>query len=356
MKKRLLLSILFLAALRLAAYEVLLIGDMHYDNADLHPGPLSDVTRAELKRNLAAWESSIPALLDQAGKTARGRVEFTVQLGDFVQGDFESEELHARALRESLAIMREKLPAPLYLVKGNHDIRGKGALAAFRKEIFPYLEATTGGPLGIPGCADYVIRKGRDLFFFCDSIASSPRLCDWMEKTIAGVPDLRHLFVVTHFPVVVCEDGLTWCLLMGKMSTLEQQTRLLTMLTRHNAIVLAAHTHYLSRVDYAEPGVPGKITQMTFFSMPVPDDEKFYEITLTPEEYWAQKGVQHDLRSRFRPITERFIGRISDLHYFHPRGGFFILQVEDDGAVKVVDHFNGSPEPGHVFTLVEGKK
>ena len=53
MKKRLLLSILFLAALRLTAYEALLIGDLHYDNADLHPGTLSEVSRRELARNLA---------------------------------------------------------------------------------------------------------------------------------------------------------------------------------------------------------------------------------------------------------------------------------------------------------------
>ena len=138
MKKRLLLSILFLAAVRLAAYEALLIGDLHYDNAGLHPGKLSEVSRNELKRNLAAWETAIPTLLDNAGKAARGRVDFTIQLGDFVQGDYEAEELHRRAQREILAMLREKLPAPIYLVKGNHDIRGKGAVAAFNKDIIPY--------------------------------------------------------------------------------------------------------------------------------------------------------------------------------------------------------------------------
>ena len=353
MKKRLLLSILLLAAARLTAYEALLIGDLHYDNADLHPGKLSEVSRNELKRNLAAWESAIPTLLDNAGKAARGRVDLTIQLGDFVQGDYDAEELHRRAQRDILTMLREKLPAPIYLVKGNHDIRGKGAVAAFNKDIIPYLEETAKQPMAHPRAADYAIRKGRDLYLFCDSIVSSPELYDWMEKQIAAVPDLRHLFIVTHFPVIVCEDGLTWCLLLGRLDVLDQRRKMLSLLTRHNAVVLCAHTHYMQQVDYTELETPGRIRQITLFSMPIPGDEKFYQLTVTPEQYWAQKGVQSDLRSHRRPITEPFIGHISDMICTHPRAGFFFLQVPDDGSVKLECHFNGSPEASHEITLVE---
>ena len=336
-------------------YEILLIGDLHYDNADLHPGPLSDVTRRELARNLAVWREAAPALLEQAGKTARGRVDFTIQLGDFVQGDFEREELHRRGQREILDLLRAKLPAPLYLVKGNHDIRGEGAQEAFDKDIIPYLEATAQQPMAVPGCADYAIRKGRDLFLFCDGPGHAPARYAWMEKTIESVPDLRHLFIVCHYPAVLCDSDIPWCLLMGDLNALDLQRKMLTLLTRHNAIVLCAHTHTMRQVFYTEPGTPGRITQIALFSMPVEGDNDLSERVITVDEYLAQDYVKRIVAGKYHPVFEPFFGRMSDITEYRPRAGFFFLRVEADGAVKLVCHSNGSPTPQRTIVLAEAE-
>ena len=83
-KKISVLLLLFFTVLAFAKenYEVVLLGDLHYDSADIRVGvdKLSGYRKREMRRNIRAWQKNIPAVLNAAKNyAAQPSVLFTVQ-------------------------------------------------------------------------------------------------------------------------------------------------------------------------------------------------------------------------------------------------------------------------------------
>ena len=138
------------ASLRSAepAYQVTVLGDVHYDGLEFHLKPERGARATERKRNLAMWKKNSPDLLKTAaGQTAKSSA-FVVQLGDLTQGDCETSELHEALFKKAFGTLKDAFPdLPVLVVKGNHDVRscGKGNNPApAKKALLPLVAAELG--------------------------------------------------------------------------------------------------------------------------------------------------------------------------------------------------------------------
>lgn len=261
-----------------AAYSVLLFGDTHYDSESVRTegsiDKLSDSQKKELPRNLKRWQNNMPTLLKNADKQS-GKTAFAVQLGDLIQGDCGSEEKHRQSAEEALKMLTGHLHTKLYIVRGNHDTRGKGGQVWF-KVMQPYLEQVTGQKFK-PGIVHFTMMQEKDLFIFLD--CNKPDV-QFVRKAITDHPDARHVFLLTHFPLVPCTPyGIDW-IIFGRPNKQDQRQELLKILAEKNAIVLCGHTHVPALFDYRFP--EGRITQFTSFSLPSRLDQKYERITVFP--------------------------------------------------------------------------
>ncbi len=253
-----------------ASYKVLLLGDMHYDSNDFRKDVegLAANRKKELARNLKRWEAHIPAMIaDASGVTTT--TAFGVQLGDITQGDCGEGSLHEKAFLSVLDKLSCLKPADaenwrLFVVKGNHDIRGPGAKEAFNNVMLSYLEKQFGQACPVKGRADFARMQGPDLYLFFDSIGSSEKELQFVEKALEAHKDARHVFFLTHLPVLPSSRSYhVFWLVFEKQPALRR--RLLELLAARNAIVLAAHIHTTTLETYHSEA--GAITQFCSFAM-----------------------------------------------------------------------------------------
>ncbi len=258
-----LFALILFAALSAAAYEAVLLGDLHYDRAELHHGRLSEAKQKEQRRNLAFWKDRAPKVIAAAAARINGQTAFAMQLGDIVQGDTAAEEDQATLCREALGILKKHITAvPLYLVKGNHDHRCPGGGAAYERVIPPSFKS---GKLIAGPNVNYAFLHENDLFLCFDS--EKPDLA-WIKKVLAEHPDVRHTFVFTHLPVLPCSTrGVWWLIYNINPRTDAARLELRKLLAARNAIVICAHTHKPSWMEYRS--AEGRITQAVVSSMAI---------------------------------------------------------------------------------------
>ena len=196
-------------------FSFVLLGDLHFDQLDHHDmnwvqkEKPNDVRQIENYSRITREVS--PVLLKtvretvaELNRTPATRVAFVLQAGDLVEGLCGSEELSVRQNTEALILVRDaKLEAPFLFTKGNHDIAGPGAIAAFRTVFHPFLtdqaravervsaEVTSGS---------YSVTHGNAQFAFFDAYEAGKSL-EWFEA-LAARRTAEHLFVVVHPPVV----------------------------------------------------------------------------------------------------------------------------------------------------------
>ena len=87
------------------SYQIVMLGDLHYDNVDCREPEflknLKDYQKYELNRNLRSWKEDGDSLkmLELAGKAATElNAPFVIQNGDFCQGDAGSEAMAAKLI------------------------------------------------------------------------------------------------------------------------------------------------------------------------------------------------------------------------------------------------------------------
>jgi len=135
------------------AFSFVLLGDMHYDKIEHHdmawvqkdkPNDVRQIegycrnTREVTPLLLARVRATIARLNEHPAT----RVAFVLQAGDLVEGLCGSEELSVKQNADAVAFVRDaQLGAPLLFTKGNHDITGPGAVAAFGRVFHPFLTA-----------------------------------------------------------------------------------------------------------------------------------------------------------------------------------------------------------------------
>ena len=160
------------------AYSVSVLGDMHYDAfppekfhatalAKWKPKGAHPARLKEFERNAEMWQDICGRILASSSACVRPDAAFALQLGDMVQGDCESDELHTRMLAEATDLLGKAYPhLPIVSVCGNHDIRGDGARARRRGDgalLGGEAAAASGGDPGeVLGCREGTSRRHGD--------------------------------------------------------------------------------------------------------------------------------------------------------------------------------------------------
>lgn len=281
-------------------YSFPLLGDVHYDKMSHHDLDWVRKEKPGDERQMLNYskvtETLTPGLfanVSAAVKSSAAPVPFVVQVGDLVEGLCGSYELSALQFREAFgAIEAAAFGAPFLITKGNHDITGPGAVEAYNKDLIPWL-AGQGKQADFAG-ANYFRRQDDDLFVFFDGYV--PDL-DWLERTLAA-NKARHVFFVTHQPVVPYNARANWCVFTNKAGD-ERRPRLLALLAKYRAIALTGHLHKYCLLTRAVED--GMFTQLAVSSVLRAAEEKKPKDVLDGVEKFGPSLV--DLEPKFGPET-----------------------------------------------------
>jgi 3',5'-cyclic AMP phosphodiesterase CpdA len=262
------------AAAASGPFSFILLGDLHYDKLEhhdlawlekTHPNDLSQIknysrlTTEIMPRLFATLRDTIAEL----NRTPATRVEFVLQVGDVVEGLCGSQELATRQNTEALAFIRDaRLGVPFVFAKGNHDVTGDGAPAAFATVFHPFLteQARAVSPTsGEIKSARYTLRSGNAEFAFFD--AYDRESLDWFE---AARRSAEHFFAVIHPPVVPYGARATWHVFSAAKDQSKRE-KLLEILGRERAIVLGGHIHRFNTLARETPR--GRFAQLAVSSV-----------------------------------------------------------------------------------------
>ena len=264
------------AATAPAPFSFVLLGDLHYDKLEhhdfawlekKHPNDLSQIKNysrltAEIMPRLFA---TLRETITELNRTPATRVAFVLQVGDLVEGLCGSDELATRQNTEALAFVRDaQLGVPFVFTKGNHDITGDGAPAAFASVFHPFLteqaRAITPTTEEIRS-ARYTVRNGHAEFAFFD--AYDRESLDWFEA-VAARRTTEHFFAIVHPPVVPYGARATWYQFSAEKDRAKRD-KLLDLLGRERAIVLGGHIHRFNALARATPR--GRFAQLAVSSV-----------------------------------------------------------------------------------------
>ncbi len=302
-----------------ARFSFILLGDLHFDALAHHDmawverekpndiGQIKNYSRitAETTPALLATVRTVIADLDRDPAT---RVAFILQAGDLVEGLCGSEELAGRQNREALAALAAAgLRVPFLFTKGNHDITGPGAAAAFTSVFHPFLSAQLRAldpAAPAPAQACFTARVGGDASgraeFACFDAYDAARSLEWLEA-VAARRTADHLFVAVHPPVVPYGARATWHVFAAERDRARRE-KLLALLGDQQAIVLGGHIH---RFNFLERRAGrGRFRQLALSSVlnsPAPAPK---EVLAGPAAYTPD---QVDVEPRFSPanVAER---------------------------------------------------
>jgi hypothetical protein len=296
---------------RAKQFSFILLGDLHYDKLEHHDmawvkkdkpndvRQIEDYTRItrDISPRLLA---TVRETINDLNKSPATRVGFVLQAGDLVEGLCGSEELSVRQNTEALGFVRDaKLGAPLLFTKGNHDITGPGAVAAFGSVFHPFL--TEQARAVSPSSAEvknarYTVDCGNAQFVFFDAYEAAVSL-DWFES-VAAKRTAEHLFVVVHPPVVPYGARATWHVFANEKDRARRE-KFLNLLGAQHALVLGGHIHRYNTLT-REAG-RGRFAQLAVSSIiPSPDVKPKNELAGL-QEY---TGDQIRVEPNFSPETE----------------------------------------------------
>ena len=291
-------------------YQIVMLGDLHYDNVECREPEmlknLQDWQKSELNRNLQSWREGGESLkmLEIAGKVAAElNAPFVIQNGDFCQGDAGSEAMATKLILSCMETCKKYIHVPFIATKGNHDPRGKGANAAVNKTLpaFWSKELNIDPPLTT---TTFAHRQGPDVFIFLDDISlgaakkvkegevekvTYPNL-ENLEKLLKANADARYTFIVCHLPIIPTSAD-RW-IPFGGPKTDAQRMCLLDMLCEHNAIILCGHIHANHFMEFENE--KGKVAQITCISLfPSPNAAKMGKPNHgCVEKYMMRKNVR----------------------------------------------------------------
>lgn len=250
-------------------YNIIMFGDLHYDNMDCHDEKKKEERKAEFTRNMSHWNAEkglAPRLIKAAASKVNDETAFAFQVGDVTQGDGKTVEAAKQMFTEVIDRLKTAFgKTPVYIVKGNHDHRSPGGRKAFAEAVVPYLKTILPEGAEIKN-SNYAVEHGPDLFLFID--LQLPDL-EFVKRTLAAHPKIRHLFVINHLPFIPNPGGRpAWTLFHNRQQPVvtEKQLEFRKLVAERNGIILAGHIHANSLSDYKKEG-DGRITQITISSM-----------------------------------------------------------------------------------------
>lgn len=330
------------------SYKVLILGDVHYDAAELHADPAYS-KKGVFRRNSTMWKRATPELLTLASERASAEgVVFAIQLGDIVQGDGGNAEMQKMMLRAGFAAVKNYFPRlPLWVVKGNHDVRlrvGKNDNAPPDEALMP-LVASEFGFSGLKN-GNHAFRRGKDLYISVDGFIPAAEVAAFVKKALEDNADARYVFLLTHLPVLPADPAIPFWLLPGHYEVAE-------LLETRPSVVFAAHTHVPSvgtRVT-----ARGKVVQLVTTSMGsewnprsvMPARFTSWQLVLDYGKTLRATGLNRNNASRW-PVLESK-GEYTFREFFR-NSGFVILDVGDD-AVTARYFINGGDTPQESIVL-----
>lgn len=336
-------------------YSVPVLGDIHFDSTDArfyHAHYTHSTTeeryRNHLKehvRNAGMWKSRLPALIRASAACARGDEAFALQVGDLVQGDCGDAAVHRRMLEDAFGFVKKAYGGnlPLVVAAGNHDMRGDIEGDGARATLEEWLPATMSRELGTPvkeTC--YSFRRGPDAFVVVDFNEPGPGL-DVLEKLLSGCDGARHVFVVSHGPVV--PNGRSRWFLLGKKARDGERRALRAMLAKRNAIALCGHTHTPELTECVFP--EGRITQFVFNSVWSAPELDVPKVLGEGAAEYAKRASSGDAKpaDEYAPYVKDWL--------LEAAAGHYRLEVSG-GRVDVVFHGGASEVPRRRFHLRRG--
>jgi hypothetical protein len=258
-------------------FSFLLLGDLHFDRPEDHdmawvqrekPNDISQITgycrnTRDVTPQLFA---TVRATIAELNRSPATRVAFVLQAGDLVEGLCGREELAVQHHRGAVAFVRGAgLGAPFLFTKGNHDITGPGAVAAFGRVFHPFLteELRRLAPAApAVTSARFTAEFGHAQFVFFDAYEAAKSL-EWFEA-VAARRTAEHLFFAVHPPVVPYGARATWHIFSSPKEKTRRE-KLLALLGAQRAIVLGGHIHKFNSLTRRAGG--GSFTQFALSSV-----------------------------------------------------------------------------------------
>ena len=192
-------------------YNFIALGDIHYDGAQYHKlEPQTAGRKKERQRNLSMWENgkSAAVLSAAAAQAKSSKSAFVVQLGDFTQGDCDTQELQEQMFADGFAKVKSFFPGlKLFSVKGNHDVRvtnfKRNCNTPAEKAFMPLIAKELGRENFI---GSYTVKHGKDLFICFDNFYDVKTGLAFIRKALKENKDARYVFFITHIPVLPCSQ------------------------------------------------------------------------------------------------------------------------------------------------------
>jgi predicted phosphodiesterase len=354
-RKPIVLSLFLLFLMAFAGedtYQLVMLGDLHYDSVDCHePSVLDNMTEKQkrvMKRDLNNWRDGgySQKMLELVGKAAEElHSPFVIQIGDFCNGNAGSEKMAEKQMLECLTLCKKYIKTPFIAVKGNHDVEGIGGSSAFDKILPTFWSRELG--LNPPVTqTSFAYRQGPDVFIFLDDIEMSLQkktMVDGVEKVtfpnwelfqalLNDNQDVRYTFIVCHFPIIPLHGGHGFPFEAPQFK--KQRMALLNLLCERNAIILCGHIHDNNYLEYAND--KGTISQVATISL-------FYNSVSPKMEKLESGGVQKYMsRKIVQDVVKRNAYKAECLNFYMQGlkrfvtllgSGYSIVRISPDGVV-----------------------
>lgn len=345
-------------------FSIVLLGDLHFDRLEHHD---MDWVRRDKPHDVAQIENysritrdvtprlfqTVRETISAISRAGNPPVAFVLQAGDLVEGLCGSEELSTRQNTEALDLIRDaQLGVPLVFTKGNHDITGPGAAAAFRSVFHPFLttQAQAISPTAAPvTTARCTFEHGNALFACFDAYEAAESL-DWLEA-VAQRRTAEHFFVAIHPPVVPYGARATWHLFASDRER-SRRERLLEILGNHHALVLGGHIHRYCTL--ARAAGRGRFAQFALSSvLPAAEVRPKTELTglpdYTPDQIRVEPNFSPETASTRRAALEAERPQVRDFSYAD-LPGYAVVTVAGP-RVTMQMHPGVSRSPWRTFDL-----
>lgn len=342
------------AAPRSPSFSFVLLGDLHFDRPEHHDMAWVQRDKPNDVRQIEGYCRNTREVTPQLFATVREtikelnqnpatRVPFVLQAGDLVEGLCGSEELSVRQNTEALSFVRgAQFGAPMLFTKGNHDITGPGAAAAFGSVFHPFLteqaravDATSTEVKS--GC--YTVTCGNAQFAFFDAYDAAKSL-EWFEA-VAEKRTAEHLFAIVHPPVVPYGARATWHIFSAAKEAARRE-KFLGLLGAQHAIVIGGHIHRYNSLT--RTAGKGRFAQFALSSVLTAPNAKAKEVlsgaeSYTPDQIKVEPNFSPDNETERRAVYEaerKFVGAFE----YADLPGYAVVNV--DGPRVTVKMFSGT--------------
>ena len=340
-------------------YSIVILGDTHFDtepdtvyhsNYNEPVEWLNRVQRAEFARNGEMWRERCPRLLRRAAGLVGDDTRMVFQMGDLVQGDCGSGEVHRKMLSDVMDSFKATLGGlPFVTVVGNHDIRGTDALETYHTYMPQRMSQELGKEITK---TTFGFDIGPDAYIFIDF--NNPDDAE-VERLLKDTEGARYTFVVVHGPLFPADDSSCRWFYHGGASPEETDARrhFRRLFAERDVICLCGHIHTTEFADWYGDG--GRITQMTMNSVWSNEAKGRYEvISQGPAEYGERRKKiasmpngsevvdESELFEEYRPGLKQYS--------VSPAAGSYKLNVSRSGVS--IDFYAGdSQEVSESFIL-----